>query len=387
MKILVTGATGFVGPRDRPRAARAGARRAGARARPERARTRLASWGVELATGDVTDPASARGGRATAARTSSTSSRSSAAADADFERVMTDGTRNVLAAAREAGVERFVLMSALGTSEATKELVPYWRREVADGAGRRRVGARARDLPPELRLRQGRRRRCRRSSARCGYSPVVTVLGPGTARLAADLGRRRRGATSRARSTSPDAANRTFELGGPEQVSWNELYRRIATRARQAPRASSTSRSRVARTGARLTQSIPRAPLSADQVTMLEAGDNVVTSERRGRRRSACRSSGSTSKSAAWPNCYGAGAGGRSAESRECGLAHGSHHHGRTDARKGAVGGNLGFPRERRGPPRTDGPRSGDQLGLRRGASGRLVVRSSAARMRVPHAG
>ena len=34
--------------------------------------------------------------------------------DADFERVMVGGTRNVIAAAREAGVERFVLMSALG---------------------------------------------------------------------------------------------------------------------------------------------------------------------------------------------------------------------------------------------------------------------------------
>ena len=35
----------------------------------------------------------------------------------------------------------------------------------------------------------------------------------------------------------------------------------------------------VARTGARLTQALPRAPLSADQVTMLEAGDNVVTDD------------------------------------------------------------------------------------------------------------
>ena len=32
----------------------------------------------------------------------------------------------------------------------------------------------------------------------------------------------------------------------------------------------------VARTGARLTEWIPGAPLAVDQVTMLEAGDNVV---------------------------------------------------------------------------------------------------------------
>ena len=35
----------------------------------------------------------------------------------------------------------------------------------------------------------------------------------------------------------------------------------------------------VARAGALLTQAIPRSPLSADQVTMLEAGDNVVTAD------------------------------------------------------------------------------------------------------------
>ena len=46
---------------------------------------------------------------------------------ADFERVMTQGTASLLAAARDAGVERFVQMSALGTSEATKDTVPYYR--------------------------------------------------------------------------------------------------------------------------------------------------------------------------------------------------------------------------------------------------------------------
>src|SRR5205085_8231516 len=45
---------------------------------------------------------------------------------ADFERVMTQGTRNLVAASRKAGVKRFVLMSALGVSEETKDLVPYF---------------------------------------------------------------------------------------------------------------------------------------------------------------------------------------------------------------------------------------------------------------------
>ena len=39
---------------------------------------------------------------------------------------MEEGTRDLLAAAREAAVRRFVLMSALGMTEETKDLVPYY---------------------------------------------------------------------------------------------------------------------------------------------------------------------------------------------------------------------------------------------------------------------
>ena len=40
---------------------------------------------------------------------------------------MAQGTRDLVAAAKEAGARRFVLMSALGTSEQNRELVPYYR--------------------------------------------------------------------------------------------------------------------------------------------------------------------------------------------------------------------------------------------------------------------
>ena len=54
---------------------------------------------------------------------------------------MAQGTRDLVAAAREAGVRRFVLMSALGVGEKTKELTPYYRGEVGHGAGRARAPA------------------------------------------------------------------------------------------------------------------------------------------------------------------------------------------------------------------------------------------------------
>ena len=40
--------------------------------------------------------------------------------------MMEQGTRDLVAAAKDAGVRRFVLMSALGVDEQTKELVPYY---------------------------------------------------------------------------------------------------------------------------------------------------------------------------------------------------------------------------------------------------------------------
>src|SRR5262249_4688349 len=108
VKVLVTGGTGFVGQaiahelRAQGRDLRPLVRDAGRAAR-------LASWGAELARGDVTDPASLA-----AAADGCTHVIHLVAiirgSDADFERVMTGGTRNVIAAAREAGVERFVLM-------------------------------------------------------------------------------------------------------------------------------------------------------------------------------------------------------------------------------------------------------------------------------------
>ena len=147
---------------------------------------------------------------------------------------MIGGTQNVIAAAREAGVERFVLMSALGTSETTKELVPYWRakwqmeQDVA-ASGLEHVilrpsfvfGKDGGVLPTFVR--------------QVRYSPVVTVLGPGTARLqpiwVGDV------AAHFARAVYlADAANRTVRA---RRARHRELERALPPhrrRARQAPR-------------------------------------------------------------------------------------------------------------------------------------------------------
>jgi uncharacterized protein YbjT (DUF2867 family) len=233
----------------------------------------LASLGVELAAGDVTDPASVR-----------------AAADGcthvvhlvaiirgrpgEFQRVMVDGFRNVLAAASEAGVSRIILMSALGTSEATNDGVPYfaakWQMENdLAGSGLEHVIFRpsfvfGRDggaLPTFIR--------------QVRLSPVVTVIGKGLQRSQPIWVDDVAAYVTRAVDL-PEAANRTFEIGGADTVSWNELYLRIAA-ALGKRRLLVHVPAGLAHTGARLTERLPGSPLSADQVTMLEGPDNVVS--------------------------------------------------------------------------------------------------------------
>jgi NADH dehydrogenase len=271
-KILVTGGTGFVGPRV-IHALRAEGRDVRALVRrPERAK-QLANWGVELATGDVTDPASVRVAAEGCERVVHLVA-ILRGRPADFQHVMVDGFRNVLSASAGASVSRVVLMSALGTGEATKDDVPYfgakWQMEhdLAD-SGLEHVIFRpsfvfGRDggaLPTFVR--------------QVRLLPIVTVIGNGLQRSEPiwvdDV------AAYFARGIDlPEAANRTFELGGPDQVNWNELYLRIAAALGKRRRLVHIPAS-VARAGARLTQRIPGAPLSADQVTMLEGPDNVVT--------------------------------------------------------------------------------------------------------------
>jgi NADH dehydrogenase len=270
--VLVTGGTGFVGPhvlhalRARDLQVRALVRNSGRT-------SQLTAWGVDLAIGDVIDPASLQaacdGVDAVVHLVAIIKGRPE-----DFERVMTDGTRNVVAAAREAGVRRFVLASALGLDERSKHAVPYfaakWEMERAvRESGLEHVIFRpsfvfGRDggvLPTFIRLAR--------------YAPVTPIVGPGTQRLQPiwieDLAEYYALAL-----TEQTAANRTFELGGPDAVSWNEFWERLK-RVLGVHRPSVHVPFGLMRVQATLTDRLPGAPVTRDQLTMLELGDNVVT--------------------------------------------------------------------------------------------------------------
>jgi NADH dehydrogenase len=271
LKVVVTGGTGFVGSAViRELRARGIATRALVRSAQQG--ERLERLGVEAAYGDVTDAdsvlAAARGCTHAIHLVAIIRGRAS-----QFDRVMVEGTRNVIAGCRAAAVERLVQTSALGLDERTRTLTPYfaakWQMEADVKASTLEyaiirpsfVFGKGGGVMPTF-VRQVR------------FSPVVSIIGSGRSRLqpvwlddvAAHL------------VTALDlaaAANGTFELGGPDVVTWNELYRRLAeTMGKQ--RLYVHVPVGVVRTVAALTERVPGAPISTDQVTMLEAGDNIV---------------------------------------------------------------------------------------------------------------
>jgi uncharacterized protein YbjT (DUF2867 family) len=275
--ILVTGGTGFVGPkvahrlREQGRAVRCLVRNAASRSAAT-----LSSQGCELVQGDVTEAASLRaaveGCEAVVHLVAIRQGR-----EEDFRRVMEQGTSDLVSAAKDAGVRRFVLMSALGTSEETKDLVPYyhakWETErTVRGAGIEHVVFR----PSFIFGRDGGILPTFRKLAR--LAPVTPVIGSGKQRIQPiwvdDVA-----AYFAASLDAPDAAGRTFELGGPDVVSWNEFWERLK-RALGLRRPSIHVPVGVMRANAMVTERLPgNIPLTRDLLTMLEHGDNVVSND------------------------------------------------------------------------------------------------------------
>ncbi len=272
MKILVTGATGFIGPKV-VHALRAQQRDVRALVRhPERA-TYIAGLGADVVPGDVTDPvslqAAIKGCTHVVHLVAIIKGR-----PADFHKVMTVGTQNLIAAAKAEGVQRLVLMSALGTSETAALTVPYFAAKWAEERDVAASGIEYTTFRPSFVF--GRDGGALPTFIRqVKLSPVVTVIGEGLQRSqpiwVEDV------AAIFAKSVDlPAAANRVFELGGPDTVDWNGLYRTIAKVLGKRRKLVHVPIG-LARSGARLTERLPGAPLSVDQVSMLQGADNVVS--------------------------------------------------------------------------------------------------------------
>jgi uncharacterized protein YbjT (DUF2867 family) len=265
--ILVTGGTGFVGPKVVHALRAEGSPVRVLARRPER-HDQLRSWGCELVRGDLTDADSLR----RAAEGCETVVHLVAillGSEAKFERLMVQGTRDLVAAAKEAGAARFVLMSALGTEEG-RDLTPYFRskweeEQAVKYSDLQHVIFRpsfifGRDggiLPQQIRL--------------VRYSPVTPVLS-----------RRRMQpiwvedvAAFFARAVAvAEAPNRTFDLAGPDRLTWAELHERLHSALGKRRLAFQLS-PRVLKAGAVVGQVLPPFHGASAAVEMLDFADNV----------------------------------------------------------------------------------------------------------------
>jgi len=198
--------------------------------------------------------------------------------DEEFKRIMEQGTRDLVDAAKQAGVTRFVLMSALGTGADTKDLVPYyhgkWEMEqTVKGSGLDHVIFR----PSFVFGSEGGMLSTFRKLAR--LTPVTPIVGSGEQRIqpiwvgdVADY--------FAAGVDKPAATNRTFELGGPDAVSWNDFWQRLRGALGIKRRPTMHVPIRLMRANAVVTERLPgNIPLTRDLLTMLEHGDNVVSND------------------------------------------------------------------------------------------------------------
>jgi uncharacterized protein YbjT (DUF2867 family) len=271
--ILLTGGTGFVGGHV-VHALRADGRDVRCLVRDRRRGERLEAWGCDLAEGDVTKPESLH----------------AAAAGCDtvvhlvairqgrpeqFDRIMIEGTQNLIAAARDAGVGRFIHMSALATSAETKDLVPYYRAKWENEHDVKAAGIPYVIFRPSFIF--GKDGGILPTFAKLArFAPVTPIIGSGRQRIqpiwADDVG------TYFAKAVDVDAAiDRTFELGGPEAVTWNEFWERLK-RVRGIRRPSMHVPVGLMKLNALVTERLPgNIPLTRDLLKMLEVGDNVVS--------------------------------------------------------------------------------------------------------------
>jgi uncharacterized protein YbjT (DUF2867 family) len=267
VKVLVTGGTGFVGPHVVRAIQDAG--------HDVRALVRKGSVpGTEAAQGDMTDAESLRravqGVDAVVHLVAIRQGR-----EEQFQRIMVDGTRDLLAAARDAGAGRFVHMSALGTTEESKDLVPYYRAKWLQEGLVRESGLEHVIFRPSFVFgKDGGIIPTFRTLAK--VAPVTPIVGSGKQRIQPiwldDVAAYFARALDR-----PEATNRTFELGGPDVVSWDEFWARLK-RALGVRRPSVHVPMALMRANALVTERLPGdIPLTRDLLKMLEHGDNVVT--------------------------------------------------------------------------------------------------------------
>jgi uncharacterized protein YbjT (DUF2867 family) len=231
---------------------------------------RLRSWGCEVVGGDMRDADSLRRAVEGCEAVVHLAALPPFGDPKAIERVMAEGTRDLVAAAEGAGVRRFVLMSALGTSEETLDVAPYYRgkwemEQAVKGSGLEHVIFR----PSFIFGKDGGLLQQQIKLVR--WSPVAPILSRHRMQpiWVEDV------AAFFARALSETAATgRTFDLGGPDVLTWAELNEQIR-RTLDKRRGAFQVPPGLLRAGASVGSLLPPFRGAPAAIRMLDHGDNV----------------------------------------------------------------------------------------------------------------
>lgn len=265
MSVLVTGATGYIGREVAAMLAAAGKDVKGLVHRDD---AELPT-GVEAVRGDVTDP-----GSLAEAMTGVDAVVHLVAilegSDEDFERIVAQGTRNVVAAAEQAGVRRFIHMSAAGVTPEHAPLTRYWGAKYAGKQAVMESGLDWTVIEPSFVF--GRNGGALKAFEALIRLPVAPVIGDGRYRhqpvWVGDV------ATAFLRALErPQTIGKTYELGGPQLFEFDDLLDELARVTGRARRRKLHAPAGFVKAQTVVLRHLPR-PLKVtkEQIVMLLAG-------------------------------------------------------------------------------------------------------------------
>jgi uncharacterized protein YbjT (DUF2867 family) len=266
--ILVVGGTGFVGT-TAVHALRAAGHPVRVLARRPEKQDQHRAWGCEVVQGDMTDADSLRRAVEGCDTVVHFVALPPFADPKAIERVMVQGTRDLVGAAKDAGVKRILLQSALGTEEG-REIAPYYHAKWEEEQAVKYSGIEHVIFRPSFVF--GRDGGLLAQQIRIvRYSPVTPVLGrhqfqPIWVEDVASF--------FTAAASATEAPNRTFDLGGPDRLTWAELHALIR-RTLGKRRVAFVVPPALLRAGAGVGQILPPLRGAPFAVKMLDFGDNV----------------------------------------------------------------------------------------------------------------
>ncbi len=232
----------------------------------------LRELGVEVVAGDLSHEASMEEAVAGVERVVHLVGIIQEAPGATFKSVHVDGTRNLLDAAKKAGVRHFFYQSALGTRAGAKS--EYHRTKWEAEELVRASGIPYTILRPSLIYGPGDQFTIRLSEM-LKHSPILPVIGTGKSKIQPIYIDDVVSCIVKA-MTCDSCLNDIYEIGGPEQLTYEEVTRAIAA-------AMGISRPAIhvplffMKSAARAFETVlSKPPLTSDQLVMLQE-DNVCS--------------------------------------------------------------------------------------------------------------